>query len=293
MAKIPNDQFYTKRNVSHHCFEKVLEYKELINQNSKILEPSAGTGSFMEAFLDFGFQKENILAYDIEPKHSLVKKADFLEQNIEKDDNLIACGNPPFGRRSSLAISFFNKCAECCSTIAFIVPVQFRKYGVQSKLNNNFKLIYDELLDPVSFENNGKDLNVRCCFQIWTKKEGFKDLRIKEAPPVSHEDFEMYLYNNTPQALKFFDYDWDFAVPRQGFYDYSLRIKDKKELNPRVQYMFFKAKDKETLKKLESIDFNQLSLKNTTIKGFGKADIVEEYERMEKINAKNSVREVG
>lgn len=121
--------------------------------------------------------------------------------------NLIAIGNPPFGKRSKLAIEFFNHCAKFCHTIAFIVPVQFQKYGVQSHLDKDFHLIYEELLNPTSFENNGKDLTVRCCFQIWTKKKGWTDLRIKEAPATSHPDFEMFLYNNTPETRKYFDYD--------------------------------------------------------------------------------------
>lgn len=274
--KIENDQFYTKQEVSLKCFSILKNnFSELIN-NSIILEPSAGTGSFINAFLDFGINKDNILAYDIEPKHPLIKKGDFLSTSFD-NSSMIAIGNPPFGKRSKLAIDFFNHCAKFCHTIAFIVPVQFRKYSVQNRLNNKFNLIYDELLNPTSFENNGKDLTVRTCFQIWTKKEGFLDKRIKTAPPISHSDFDMYLYNNTPQALKFFDYDWDFAVPRQGFYDYTLRITDKNQLNKKIQYMFFKAHNQEILKRLLEIDFEKLSLKNTTIKGFGKADVVEEY----------------
>ena len=87
----------------------------------------------------------------------------------------------------------------------------------------------------------------------------------------------MYLYNNTKQARKYFDYEWDFAVPRQGFYDYSLRIEKKEELSPRIQYMFFKGKTPEITERLKKIDYEKLALNNTTIKGFGKADVVKEY----------------
>ena len=43
------------------------------------------------------------------------------------------------------------------------------------------------------------------------------------------------------------------------------------------QWIFFKAKDKETLEKLKSIDFEKLSKKNIGIPGFGKADVVQEF----------------
>lgn len=276
--KIQNDQFYTKRNVAADCF-KILKnnYPELL-ENSKIIEPSAGTGSFVEAFINDGIEKDRIYAFDIDPKHPLVVTADFFDISFDNHD-LIAIGNPPFGKRSKLAIKFFNHAAKFCHTIAFIVPVQFQKYGVQSHLDKDFRLIYEELLNPTSFENNGKDLTVRSCFQIWTKKDGYQNLRIKEKPATSHPDFEMFLYNNTAETRKYFDYDWDFAVPRQGFYDYSLRITDKKELNPRVQYMFFKGSTPEVTQRLSDIDFERLSLNNTTIKGFGKADVVNFWTR--------------
>lgn len=274
--KIQNDQFYTKTNISEKCFNILTDnYLELL-KDSQILEPSAGTGSFVEAFLNKGVKSEDIYAFDIEPKHPLVKYADFFDIAF-KDKDIITIGNPPFGKRSKLAIVFFNHSAMFSHTIAFIVPVQFQKYGVQHRLNKDFHLIYDEVLPADSFENNGKSLSVRCCFQVWTKREGYKDLRIVEAPKTKHPDFEMYLYNNTPETRKYFDYDWDFAVPRQGFYDYSKRILNKDELNPKIQYMFFKTDDEQVKKRLMNIDFDKLSLKNTTIKGYGKADVVAEY----------------
>lgn len=272
MSKIKNDQFYTKKDVSQKCVEILLNnYPELVNK--PFIEPSAGEGSFLSALENYGYN--NVLAFDIEPKNEKIKQGDFLSQQI--DDKMVAIGNPPFGHRSKLAIDFFNKCAEFCDTIAFIVPLQFRKYSVQSKLNKDFCLVSDTLLDSNSFEHDNKDLSVRCCFQIWTKSKDYLNLRIKERPEISHPDFEMYLYNNTPQALKFFDYDWDFAVPRQGYYDYSLRIKNKNELSTKVQYMFFKAKNQNILNNLINLDFDMLSKKNTTTPGFGKADIIELY----------------
>ena len=280
MSNILNDQFYTKPLVAEECLEILQKYPELFS-DCIILEPSAGTGAFLEAFKKIGIEDERILAYDIEPKHEKVIQGDFLKTSL-KNVPMIAVGNPPFWKRAKLAIDFFNKCALSCDTIAFIVPVQFRKYSVQSKLNEEFRLIDDTLLNPASFENGNKTLSVRCCFQIWTKNKNYTNLRILKKPDISDDDFIMYLYNNTPKALKFFDYDWDFAVPRQGYYDFSLRITKKEELNPKIQYMFFKGKTKEITERLMSLDYDKLSEKNTTIKGYGKADVVAEYRRIYK-----------
>lgn len=139
-------------------------------------------------------------------------------------------------------------------------------------------------MEDYSFIHNDKDSNIRCCFQIWTKLEtSYPDLRIKTPPKTTHKNFEMFLHNNTKATLKYFDktkYEWNFAVPRQGYYDYSLRIEDEKELQKNIQYIFFKTEDKKVLENLKNIDFEKLSRKNTTIPGFGKADIVAYYEEV-------------
>lgn len=87
----------------------------------------------------------------------------------------------------------------------------------------------------------------------------------------------MYQYNRTEQTKKFFDYEWDFAVPRQGYLDYSIKALSKSECDMKQQWIFFKAKNKETLDKLKKLDFVKLSRKNIGIPGFGKADVVQEF----------------
>lgn len=274
------DQYYTKNSVSEECC-KIL--KNLIPglETKTFLEPSAGTGSFIDAARAV-FGNVKVKAYDIDPKRKDIRKADFLATNF-RGKNLVTIGNPPFGKRSSLAIKFFNTAAAKSDIVAFIVPVQFEKYGVQKQLDSRYKLIYSERLGKDSFLYNEKDCDIRCVFQVWTILETqHQDLRIKEAPKTAHKDFEMFLYNNTPQALKFFDkkkYGWDFAVPRQGFYDYSLRITDPTDLQKKVQYMFFKAADPDVLQQLLDMDFSLLSQNNTTTPGFGKADVIAAYEK--------------
>lgn len=276
------DAFYTKRSVALECYNIIkATLGEFINKKTLWIEPSAGDGSFLDAIegKKFGF--------DICPQRSDIKKLDFLEDEliIEKIKltfkHTIIIGNPPFGKRSSKAIEFFNRSTQYASTVAFILPNQFKKYSVQSKLNKDFKLIKETVLDSNSFLANDKDYDVRCVFQIWTLLDTpLADLRIKEAPKIKHKDFEMFQYNNTTPALKYFDkgiYGWDFAVPRQGFYDYSLRIEDVNCLNKKVQWIFFKARNKKILKRLKGLDFEKLARNNTSILGFGKHDVVSEY----------------
>jgi len=90
----------------------------------------------------------------------------------------------------------------------------------------------------------------------------------------------MYLHNNTCPTLKYFQkdkYNWDFAVVRQGFYDYSRKIEKVKELFKNRQYIFFKSKNELTKQRLLQLDFAKLSQKNTITPGFGKHDVVVAY----------------
>ncbi len=77
--------------------------------------------------------------------------------------------------------------------------------------------------------------------------------------------------------MKVFDNDFDFAVPRQGYYDYNRKETDKNKCEKNIQWILFKANNNEILQRLKNIDFVKLSKKNTSVFGFGKADVVEEY----------------
>src|SRR5574344_1244628 len=165
------DKFYTKKEISKKCLSILFNILNL-NGNELFLEPSAGNGSFSSLL-------KNCEAYDILPEDEKIVKADFLTLKLE-NKNYITIGNPPFGKRAKLAIDFFNKCSEVSKVIAFILPNTFCKYGVQSKLNKDFDLIYNKSIDKNSFTFLNKDYNLRCCFQIWVKKEynkSFKSLR--------------------------------------------------------------------------------------------------------------------
>ena len=278
------DLFYTKSDVALQCYNVIKNILgEFINNKTLWIEPSVGSGSF------FNIIEGRKKGFDIYPriKNKNIKELDFLEDNrniLPYTKNSIVIGNPPFGKRAKKAISFFNKASTISNHIGFIVPNQFKKYSAQSKLNKNFKLIHELELDENSFISNGKDYKVRCIFQIWTCLETpLINLRIKEPPKIKHDDFEIFQYNNTKEALKYFNkelYQWDFAVPRQGFYDYSLRIKNENDLNKKIQWAFFKAKNKNVLKRLNNIDFEKLARNNTSILGFGKHDVVSEYMSM-------------
>jgi hypothetical protein len=169
---------------------------------------------------------------------------------------------------------------KCSEIVGFILPIQFRKWSAQSKINKQAKLVFDMLLPINSFTLSNKEYNLRCCFQIWTLNNDTTNLRLLEKPRTWHSDFKLYQYNRTPEAEKYFDMIWDFAVPRQGYLDYTFKAFSKEQCDRKQQWIFFKANNDIVLEKLKALDFVKLSLKNSGIPGFGKADVIEEYTKL-------------
>ncbi|MDR3128379.1 MAG: hypothetical protein LBT99_03545 [Bifidobacteriaceae bacterium] len=289
------DQFYTNPDIASLCIDRSINTFIQLGycfDNLQFLEPSAGEGAFIQAVKKFG----KSFAFDLDPKNKSIFKIDFLNDNISQKNinkkllklpsrkKLITIGNPPFGNRSKLAIRFINKAFEYSDTVAFIVPLMFQKYSAQSKIRTEAKLVFDTKIPSNSFLYEGKEYNVRCCWQIWTLRNSkLQNIRIKTSPITKHPDFEMWQYNNTPEAKKYFNkkkYNWNFAVPRQGYKNYSLKEKSPDNLSPSTQWIFFKAKSKKVLDLLYKIDFQKLSYKNTTVPGFGKADVIQEFNQM-------------
>ena len=110
-------------------------------------------------------------------------------------NNILVIGNPPFGKISSIAIKFFNHAAKWANVITFIIPRTFRKPSVHNKLNNMFHLIYDEDVstNPCCFTPK---MMVKCCFQIWEKKETIRPLIDL---PTKHNDWDFLSFGPTDE----------------------------------------------------------------------------------------------
>lgn len=171
------DQFYTKDSVAKEYWDIYKKYIPI--SYDYILEPSAGKGAFYNLL-----PKDKRIGIDLDPKCRGVKKINFFDFEPEKNKIYIVIGNPPFGRVSSMAIRFFNKCAEFAILIGFIIPRTFKRISVQNSLSLNFSLVMskDSPLKPCCFVPK---MSAKCCFQIW-KKTG---LRKKINLVTTHKDF--------------------------------------------------------------------------------------------------------
>ena len=217
------DEYYTNPNVSKKlCF--LISKKIKINfEKDLIIEPSAGNGSFIQPIKHMC---QNCLFFDINPKTKEIQKKDYLALNLyqlkNKYKKIHIIGNPPFGKRSSLAIKFIKKSSEICDTISFILPKSFGKESMKQSVPLSFHLIYSCLIPSQSFQNENKIVDVPCIFQIWKKKKYLRRIVKK----IYLNGFKFL--KNHKQA--------DFAIRRVGFYagkifTLNLNKKNKKVIN--------------------------------------------------------------
>jgi hypothetical protein len=165
------------------------------DEHEIILEPSAGSGVFLSLL-----PPEKRVGIDLEPAHPEVVKQDFFTYEPPIGKAVCVVGNPPFGKNSSLAVNFFNHASLFADTIAFIFPRTFRKRSVQNRLDLNFHLDTEILLEKNSFHTpDGQLYDVPCVFQVWKKKpEKRKPFLIEK----EHEDFEFLSKSDMDQELE-------------------------------------------------------------------------------------------
>lgn len=160
------DEYFTKPEISKILFEKT---KEIISQYENLekftwLEPSVGDGCFYKLL------PKKRIGIDIHKTAFDTLELNYLEFKLPKKP-LIVIGNPPFGHRGVLALEFINH-SQNADFVAFILPMFFQSLGKGSIRYRvrDFHLLYEETLPHNAFYlSNGKDKDVKTCFQIWSK----------------------------------------------------------------------------------------------------------------------------
>ena len=243
------DKFYTLPEYSKKCINKTCELYD-IEIWDLIVEPSAGNGSFFNQI-----PSEKKIGIDILPDNENIIKQDFFDYYpVSNRETILVIGNPPFGRVSSLAIKFFNHSAKWATVIAFIIPRTFRKISIQNRLDDRFHLVYDEELPnkPCCFS---PEMSVKCCFQIWEKKE------IKRALvelPKTHNDWEFLKLGKRDSAGQPTPpLNADFALRAYGGKIGEIKTEGLNELRPKSWHWFKSNIDKKILiERLTKLDYS-------------------------------------
>lgn len=251
------DKYYTNKNIVKLCFKLFKKYIK-VKKNDLVIEPSAGNGAFIKYLNKYN----NKLFYDIKPEHKNIKKQNFLKLNlkniINKYNKIHIIGNPPFGKKSSMAIKFIKYSCKFCDSFSFILPKSFDKYFMKKTIPLNFHLV-----NSYDLPDNSFNLPIKCIFQIWIKKNKFRKI-IKKIKTNSTYKFVKKEENPT------------FAIRRVGSksgYIYYNHL-DNKNINTHYFIKIFK-----NYKKIKKINLKE---KNYTIgpNSISKMDIIKKLNKL-------------
>lgn len=258
-----NDNFFTKPEIAKQCIDFFYQTCPFCKDN-KVLEPSAGNGSFIQYL-------NNFTALDIIPEAENILEQDFLQWNPDRTD-YVCLGNPPYGYRSQMAKAFIEKAATCSVAIGFILPIGMRRYFTYNSVRKDWGIIAELELPENSFLFNNKDYSQKAVFQIWLpqhtiNEKGYTDLRNYAKPPEENEYFSLsYLeFNkNHEHTWDKLNLDWDFAMRTSNLRNSPrgtiIKKEDWKDSDRRSMYQLFFLKDKSkidyVLKIIQSIDWN-------------------------------------
>lgn len=222
-------QFFTEKETVNKLLELLASYKPL-PKGENILEPSFGTGNFIDAMRSIGLSK--IDGCEIDPELTN-DPFDFFNLKISKKYNLII-GNPPFSKynikesfyhtdkynnpnplkylpkdiseknRIKIENAFIYKSINHLenkeSSIAFILPVSF---FIKNKNKEIKEYLIDHFSTIIIYQNDKKwfDRNIPCCFTVFTNIEKYKNKIIVEYENSKRHKVEFNIKNINKELI--------------------------------------------------------------------------------------------
>lgn len=199
MAKIAYDKYYTEDSLAKYCVDKT--YEILGTDWERIIEPSAGNGSFLN------YLPKSTLAYDIIPECEGIIQKDYRDVKLPFLEKSLVIGNPPFGRANKLSVQFVKASLKHSPYVSFIQPISQLN---QNRTMKDTELIYSEDLGNIAYSNK----KVHCCLNIYHyckdgHKQNFDIPGILECRHI----FRTGKYKHSEDIL---NYPWDFRVSAWG-----------------------------------------------------------------------------
>lgn len=267
MKRVVGDEtFFTHAEYARRCVDLLAQHFDL-GEFDNIIEPSAGTGVFVEILKNFRLE-----AIDIQPRHESVIKADFFLWSPTGRGRTLVIGNPPFGQRASLAMKFLERATHFSDVVAFVLPRSFQKYTFQNRVDPNFHLV-DSLLGDQFVGEDGTSIRVKTVFQIWERRNYE---RRKFVAVDSHEHFSMrhaHLSRISTSQLEALRDEFSFAIPQAGS---NFRPRDSQEIS-RGSWWFILPHQEGVREVFDQLDFSFIDNMNTFHKSLSKADIITAY----------------
>jgi len=237
------EEYFTNDDVVLKCVD---QYVSLINKDDVLIDPAAGDGAFARGLRTRGV-KNSLIEWDTNPKAEDVEKLDLLKMDLSKyGESLCAITNPPFGRANSLCVKFFNHLAPHSKLIGFIVPISWRKWSIQNRLDRNFVLESDIAMPMHCFHKpDGTPINtgiLKTVFQVWRRSTRKRALHTAE-----HRG---YFVKTTPKKA-------DVAFIAFGYK--TGEVKTEFERKPNTCTLFLKVKNNSVIDAMREIDVTEFT----------------------------------
>ncbi|MDE0091486.1 MAG: hypothetical protein OXP12_09120 [Thaumarchaeota archaeon] len=132
--------------------------RERVLDECTYVEPSAGTGAFLE-FLP----AEDTIAMDILPRHPRVQRSEFLTwMPSDKRQKYAVVGAPPLGVRSDVSVAFVNHALEFAGVVGMIV----RRHIGERQVPHG-RLLRREPLESAVTDMTGGFVRYEMEFRVW------------------------------------------------------------------------------------------------------------------------------
>ena len=198
-------QYFTQKEIVKKCIDLILKYKKY-DKKIRILEPSFGTGNFIQILKEKGFS--NIEGCEIDSEFTNNPCDFFLYPLKEKFDLII--GNPPFTKynvkdsyyqpkkyfissippgeyltsrlvkkekmqiENAFILKSIKHLKDENSAIGFVLPISFFIKGKNLEIKKEILKIFSTI---IIYQNDQRwvDEPIPCCFGVFTDIEEFKD----------------------------------------------------------------------------------------------------------------------
>lgn len=259
LEKVGLDQFFTTPSIATHYFQmalSVLASDGIRVEECLFIEPSAGDGSFFQLL-----PKNSRIGLDLFPLCDGVAQQDFLDWTPPvTDKKIVFIGNPPFGYRAWLALTFMNHAAKFADYVFFILPMSFQSNGKGNPKDRvqGMKLCHSEhVMNNSFFDPAGKCCKINALWQVW--KKGVNE---KEDFRICAEYVDIFTVDQRKERLcgQTKMQDADFFLQRTYFNTPPSLVKSFSEVKYVCGYGLIIKKDKNTVTRiLEKTDWNHYS----------------------------------
>lgn len=156
------DLYRTARDAAKTCAQSVFDVVGSAAEY-KFVEPSAGTGVFLE-FLP----ADNTIAFDILPQHPDVQRQEFLTwlpSSASKERHAVI-GAPPLGLYSDVSVAFINHALRFADVVGMIVRRHIGERQIQNGRHvNTVSLDRGAVLDMT-----GSPIKYDMEFRVWARQ---------------------------------------------------------------------------------------------------------------------------